>query len=370
MQWVLDELRRRGGSCSFEEYMELALYHPEYGYYSGREVRYGRSGDFLTAPTASPWYGRVMARLMKTWKADRDRIVLVDLAAGDASFLRSLLAELAPGDFPSRLVAVEQSSGMQERCRRALSGLFPSVEVVSRLEDAAPPDGFVFLHASELYDALPVARVVRRESGLQEFRVRIEGSCLEWEEKPARPEVMEYFRRHEIVLLPGQIAEANLRAEALHCRHLQWAGDDALVMVLDYGYDSGRLYNSRGRFQGSLSCFYRHELSRDPLVRPGEQDITAHVNWDDLRRAADSAGWRELSLDPLALFLYRSGIGEITEEMGLGMEAELDARTVSERQEMKRLLDPEGMGSDLKVLVQGSGKGETGLQRNIPAAER
>jgi len=335
--------------------MELALYHPVHGYYSGREVRYGRSGDFLTAPTASPWYGRVLARLLKRLAAGRGPVVLVDLAAGDGSFLRTLFGALGPGNVLSRVVAVEQSPAMRTLCRDVLGECAPAVEIVGGIGDAAAPDGFVLLHASELYDALPVARVIRRGEDLREFFVHAGENQLEWEEIPAGEEVVDYFRRHGVELVPGQIAEANLRAEELHRRHLEWAGSDAMALVLDYGYESRRLYNPRGRLQGSLSCFFRHELSRDPLLRPGEQDMTAHVNWDDLRRAAAAVGWKELSLDPLAVFLYRGGIGEIAGEMGLGMEAELDARTVTERQEIKRLLDPEGMGSDLRVLVQASG---------------
>ncbi len=105
-----------------------------------------------------------------------------------------------------------------------------------------------------------------------------------------------------------------------------------------------------------MSTFRRHELGRDPLISPGEVDLTAHVNWDDLRGAAAAAGWEEIGLWPLAEFLVRAGIAEELEERGLGMEADLDATTITARQEVKRLLDPEGMGSDLKMLVQAKGE--------------
>lgn len=91
------------------------------------------------------------------------------------------------------------------------------------------------------------------------------------------------------------------------------------------------------------------------MIAPGEVDLTAHVNWDDLRVAASAAKWTEIELWPLAEFLIRSGLEQELESRGLGMEADLDATTVSARQEVKRLLDPEGMGSDLKMLVQAKG---------------
>ena len=106
----------------------------------------------------------------------------------------------------------------------------------------------------------------------------------------------------------------------------------------------------------SLATFHRHELGRDPLISPGEVDLTAHVNWDDLRGAAAGASWREIGLWPLAEFLVRAGIAEELEAHGLGMDADLDAATITARQEVKRLLDPEGMGSDLKMLVQAKGE--------------
>jgi SAM-dependent MidA family methyltransferase len=168
--------------------------------------------------------------------------------------------------------------------------------------------------------------------------------------------VAQYFARHDVDLEQGQIAEANLAAESTHRNLLSVASGDGLSLVLDYGYEARRLYDSRGRRGGSLSTFHRHELGRDPLTLPGEVDLTAHVNWDDLRAAAADAGWGEIGLWPLAEFLVRAGIAVELEERGLGMDADLDAATISARQEVKRLLDPEGMGSDLKMLVQAKGE--------------
>jgi len=348
---MIEELNRRGGIVRFETYMEIALYHPEYGYYSGALPRYGRRGDYLTAPTASPWYARVFARILRRTALREGPLVFVDLAAGNGSFLQQVLEILgeATATVVSRVLAVEQSPAMRAMCSNRLPH---ATEILSSLEDARPPEGPAILHASELYDALPVARSIMGDDELEEFFVCTCGDRLCWHRQKARKEVEDYFQRHGINLAPGQIAEANLRAEDLHRNHLEWAGARATALILDYGYDARRLYNPRGRMEGSLSCFFRHELSRNPLSRPGGQDIIAHVNWDDLRRAAETAGWVEQSLMPLALFLFHSGIGEIAGELGLGMDAELDADTISERQELKRLLDPEGMGSDLKVLVQ------------------
>jgi len=231
-----------------------------------------------------------------------------------------------------------------------------TVQVVGAVADIGPTSAPTVIHASELYDALPTARVVGGATDLEELTVVVSEGGLGWGRRPPREEVVRYFARHDVGLEEGQIAEADLAAESTHLNVLSAAGGDGLCLVLDYGYEARRLYDPRGRRGGSLSTYHHHRLGRDPLASPGEVDLTAHVNWDDLRNAADNAGWREIGLWPLAEFLVRGGIGEELENRGLGMEADLDAATVSARQEVKRLLDPEGMGSDLKMLVQAKGE--------------
>jgi SAM-dependent MidA family methyltransferase len=128
-----------------------------------------------------------------------------------------------------------------------------------------------------------------------------------------------------------------------------------VVVILDYGYPARRLYNSRGRRGGSLVGYREHTLETDLLRDPGGQDLTAHVNWDDLEAVASSRGWGRVGVFSLAEFLVRAGIADAIDRAGLGEEAELDAETIMERQEIKRLLEPDGMGSDLKVLIIGRG---------------
>lgn len=347
----MDFVRAREGQVRFSEFMERALYDPEHGYYAAPTPRYGRGGDFLTAPTASPWYARVLAKMVGRLAESCGPLALVDLAAGDGSLVGHLV-ESVPEAALSSIVGVEASAAMRTLARKRLGD---SAVVAPSLDEVPAPRGAVLVHASELYDALPVERVVKRSDGLMELAVAVQDGGLAWREVPARPHVAAYFADHGVSLVEGQVAEANLRAGPLHRRVLEWAGENACSLVLDYGYPADRLYNPRGRAQGTLVCYRRHRLGRDPLEDPGQQDLTAHVNWDDLRGPASALGWRELGLWPLAEFLVRAGLGEVAEEHGLGIEAEPSASVVEARQELKRLLDPEGMGSDLKLLVQAQG---------------
>ena len=358
MSWIVDEIEARGGAVPFEAFMELALYHPEHGYYSAEAPRYGRGGDYLTAPTASEWYPRMIARSLAGIHAVCGALRLIDLASGDGSLIAGVVEALGQGagEILGELVSVERSEAMRERQRDRLGPFKVPVRRIGSVAEVVSSARPTIVHASELYDAQPVARVVRRSEELRELWVTLRDRELDWLERPPRSEVDAYFRRHGVELEDGQIAEANLAAEELHGGLLETLGEDSLCLVLDYGYESRRLYDPRGRRRGSLTTFRRHQLGHDPFAAPGQTDLTAHVNWDDLRNAAGTAGWTEVGLWPLAEFLVRAGIGDELDERGLGMEADLDAATITARQEIKRLLDPDGMGSDLKMLVQAKGE--------------
>jgi SAM-dependent MidA family methyltransferase len=358
VSWMIEEIDNRGGEVPFDVFMELALYHPEHGYYSHEEPRYGRDGDFLTAPTASEWYTGVLSRLLVAVAATSGPIRFIDVASGDGAVIAGILEPLGgtASDVLSEVISVERSASMLDRQKSILRSTPASIRWCGQVHWIDPSPTPTVVHASELYDALPVARLVGGRGGPEELVVAVSRGELAWKRRPPRDEVADYVTGHEIELEEGQIAEVNLGAESLHAAVLSVVGGCGLSLVLDYGYETRRLYDPRGRRGGSLTTFSRHQLGRDPLASPGEVDLTAHVNWADLRRAADSAGWREVGLWSLAEFLVRAGIAVELEERGLGMEAALDAATVTARQEVKRLLDPEGMGSDLKVLVQAKGE--------------
>jgi len=357
MTWIVAEIKARGGAVPFDEFMELSLYHPEHGYYSSEELRYGRNGDYLTAPTASEWYSRVFARVLSSTALVVGPLRLVDVASGDGSFIAGVLVSLGAraDEVLADVVSVERSEAMRSRQVESLEQAPIRVTWIESTPELEPAGKMTVLHASELYDAQPVVRVVGRDGGMREYWVDVDGGAPAWSERPLREEVAAYFERHGVTLEEDQIAEANLTADAMHRRLLAAAGDHGLCLVLDYGYEARRLYDPRGRGWGSLTTFRRHRLGRDPLESPGEVDVTAHVNWDDLRFAAEATEWTEVGLWQLAEFLVRAGLEDELEGRGLGMDADLDAATFTTRQEIKRLLDPEGMGSDLKVLIQAKG---------------
>jgi SAM-dependent MidA family methyltransferase len=354
--WILREISGRGGEVGFRSFMELALYHPGHGYYASGRMPWGRDGDYLTAPTASDWYGVTVAGLLReTSMRFGGRLHLVDVAAGDGSFLASVLAALGgrAAGVLAAVTAVERSAVLRDRIADRLGGLPVAVRITDGFEGGGAEP--VVIHASELYDAMPVHLVEQTAGGLLELTVVARDGGLHWGRRQAGADLETYFHHHGVELEVGQLAEINPAAETAH-RELLKTGGDGVALILDYGYEAGRLYDPRGRRFGSLVSYRGHEVGRELLDSPGERDLTAHINWDDLRQAATSCGWAEIGLMPLAEFLVRSGIAERVDEAGFGIDADLDATTVTARQEIKRLLDPEGMGSDLKMLIQGKGE--------------
>ena len=111
MTWIVDEIEARGGSVPFDEFMELALYHREHGYYSSAMPRYGRGGDYLTAPTASEWYTRVFARVLARAARSAGPLRLVDVASGDGSFVAGVLASFLLACGPLVMVPGGELSG-------------------------------------------------------------------------------------------------------------------------------------------------------------------------------------------------------------------------------------------------------------------
>lgn len=361
MNGIVAEVERRGRvTCA--EFMELALYHPELGYYSrsrGGPGPAGGGGDFLTAPTASPLLARTLAGLLaRLAELLGEPLCLAELGAGEGLLLEAVLAALGARQAAvlRRVVAVERAEWarqrLAERCRGA--------EVASDLAGVPRPGGAAVVVASELYDALPVHRVVlAREGGLlvlRELFVEARAGALRWVAGPLSDEAIgAYLAAHGVSLWEGQRAEVRLLARPLHARHLAWLGLQGLVLVIDYGHPANRLYDPRSRRDGTLVGYRGHRIVHDVLREPGECDITAHVNFDDLVAVAVEGGWESAPPRPLGLFLALAGALEYLPP-AVGRGEPLTPGEWAELAAAKRVLAPSGMGADLKVLAQGRGR--------------
>ena len=343
---LLERLRgsiAREGPISFYDFMRAALYDPEEGYYA-RGAAIGEGGDFVTSPHVSAAFAASLARLFAIEAQDLEgEVAFVEAGAGDGRFLEDFahaLARLAPELHGRlRLTAIEAS----EAGRRALAArpIEPAPRILGDAGEleAGSVRGWIF--SNELYDALPVVRVEGAEEGLRELRVGAGPDGFVWTPVPAAEPWREHLARLGVALEPGQRGEIAPDAAPLH-RRLAAALERGSVVTFDYGHPARVLYHPFARRAGTLAVHRGGRRGGDPLRNPGEVDLTAHVDWDLLLAAGEAEGLAADRLTRQGMFLSEIGILDFV-------------RSDAEKWRVFRLLDPEGMGEEISVLVQRKG---------------
>ena len=358
---------REKGPLTFKEFMEMALYDPEGGYYNSPEEKIGFRGDFYTAPEVHPLFGTMLAKqFAQIWEllGEPPEWCLVEYGGGRGTLARDILRALER-DHPRAWAAVhyrliEISPAMRRRQKETLAGLPPGkVSWAARLShpgEECKRQGVVF--GNEFVDALPVHRVRQTSRGLKELYVGWrDGSFVEEEGEPSDPRIEEYLAATGVRLLPGQTAEVNLAAR-------EWLGEVAswlqkgFLFVIDYGMPAEELYHP-SRFKGTLRCYRRHRMGADPLHAPGTQDITSHVDFSALMRWGEEEGFFVAGYTTQGDFLLNLGILEAIPRPA--REFAFDAASLRAAMAVKNLVLPEGMGQVFKVLALGKGTEKTPL---------
>lgn len=353
---LLAERIRARGPLTFAEYMRECLYHLEHGYYSRAEAR--RFADFYTSVDVHPIFGRLLARqLAEMWAllGRPEPFWAVEVGAGSGRLAKHILdfavRELSDFYAAIRYLAVELSTAR----RAEQAALFGAHLEAGRASSAAElpaeiPAGCIL--SNELLDALPVHRVAQGPQGLCEFYVGLRGEELcEQAREPSTPALREYFEAQGITLLEEQQAEAGLEA----CRWIAEAGQRlgrGFVVTVDFGHEARVLYNER-RLRGTLLAYSRHRAGEDFLRAPGEQDLTAHVNFTALDLWGRRAGLQRTGLVSQAQFLLALGRGNGFAD--LYDPGQSEAGRIRARLLLKNLIFPEGMGETFQVFIQHKG---------------
>jgi SAM-dependent MidA family methyltransferase len=351
------------GDLSFRDFMEIALYHPEFGYYARSESPVGRQGDFITSPELSPVFSFALSRLVTEFvhHSGDGTCTIVDVGCGDGSLIHSLAIAAAEPD-RARFVGVDRwLDRVRDDTRDGVT--------FARTIDEIPRDGAHLILSNELFDALPFCRVVQRSEHLHELGVTEREGRLDWSEREAVAELEDYFASRAIDLTDGQFADVSLEWGALYgdiCRVVE----NGLIVTFDYGYPENKLFQSRVRRFGTAAAYSRHRVSRDLLASPGEQDLTAHINFDDLKREGERRGFSTLFFDRQAKFLLALGI---TKHELFRPSTELEVADISEGVELlerrdaaRQLVLPDTIGHDIRVLVQGKGIAQGGWTFELP----
>ncbi|MGE5359400.1 MAG: class I SAM-dependent methyltransferase [Bacteroidales bacterium] len=415
---------RRSGPITFAEFMELALYHPEVGYYASATQRSGRAGDFYTSVDVGPVFGALLAeQFVEMFEALDTRpsdatspLDLIEAGAGNGRLSRDVLdaierrapaiygrlrvhlverSPVARAQYPevlgrhaARLASSPDLPGLKPRPTNSAPGDLvgrgfnpgdPGLAPVGRGfspgdKDQAHDGWRGVLFANELLDALPTHVVVGAPGGgLLEIYVDLAGDTLvERHGPPSTPALVQHLQGVGARLEPGWRAEVNLAAvDWVH--RAATSLDGGFIVLVDYGHEAATLY-SASHATGTLATFTAHvvevheEGRPQPWLRePGTSDITAHVDFTSVRRAAESAGLDVLCLVPQGRFLLALGV-----ERHLLDRTGSDRDSVAARLALKTLLLPGGIGSTHQVMVIGKRVGTPRLKACLanPLAER
>ena len=345
----ISDLIHKRGKITFADFMELALYHSEYGYYTSKKEKIGKEGDYYTSSDVHSVFGELIAsQLEQMWRLlGSNRFTVVEIGAGKGWLCHDIL-NYVRNEYPEFFEKidykiVEISRNLIERQSNTLKGLEEKVSWESFSEDGFsfnPIEG-CFL-SNEFVDSLPVHQVVVENNRLKEIYVTTTDDMFcEKIDELSNPELEDYFDNSKINLKEGQRAEVNLKALDW-VKNISYCLNRGFVITMDYGHLAEDLY-SEERYRGTLMCYYEHTTSENPYERVGNQDITSHVNFSSIIEEGARSGLSTTGFTRQSNFLIALGIlNKMNEVQG----------DISKLLTMKNLFLPGGMGDIFKVLIQ------------------
>lgn len=351
------EIAAHGGRITFARFMELALYHPEHGYYLAPDRRPGRGGDFLTAPELHPFFGFAVARqIADCWdRLERpEPFVVREYGAGIGGLAYDIIAGLS-SERPEIAAALhyqmlEPNPYRRQQAMRAMTevGLAAKVTAIDPDTTAAREPFAGVILANEVADALPVNRIVVRDSGLREVYVTWNDETDgfgEVEAEPSEPDLGAKLR--DDLVAQGVALQEGDRLDVSPAAAHWFSGVAASLargyaVLIDYGYAAAELYRDH-RLEGTLRGYTEHTVNDDPFRLVGEQDLTAHVDFTALERAGRAAGLVSAGLTTQGAFLASVGLGDFLVELQVQPDTD-PAAYYRAQAAVFRLIDPAGMG--------------------------
>jgi SAM-dependent MidA family methyltransferase len=360
-QRIEQEIRERG-PIAFSRYMELCLYDPQHGYYSRHDAQFGKAGDFYTSSDVHAVFGRLLARQFEEmWRilGSPEHLTLIELGPGRGLFARDVL-DWAEKKFPDffralRYVLVERSPALRQRIETTLShhlesgkaklSFNPTNDLASLSAESAGEVPAI-LFANEFFDALPVEIICPQGSLRVDTR---DGQFVETWVAPSYEEV-EFLDRYSVHPESGERIEVSLAAQR-YADEIFSCISRGFLVIIDYGFT--RDEQLAGRHRGTLKAIRRHSVGTNPYEAPGEQDITADVNFTALASAAEKHGLLTEKLLTQSQFLL--GIGEVNQFADAFEDCRLPQERAKVALQLKHLVTPAGMGESFHVLVASKG---------------
>lgn len=345
---IQQRIQQQNGWISFAEYMQMALYTPHLGYYSGEANKFGRGGDFVTAPEISPLFAQALANQVAQ-VLDQVSGDVLELGAGTGRLAAGLLLRLDElGQLPQHYYILEVSANLRQRQQEYLQSILPA-DLFSRMQwlDTLPETLAGVVVGNEVLDAIPVHVLEWRAGQWWERGVGFDQQLV-WQTRPLQD--LSLVAHIDTRLLPeGYITEVCPAAQGL-IASLANMLTRGLVLMPDYGFAASEYYHPQ-RMQGTLMCHYQHYAHDDPLIYPGLQDITAHVDFTAMAEAALAHGLDCAGYTNQAQFLINCGILQLLQQV----PPEESARYLPMVAAVQKLLSPAEMGELFKVLALSKG---------------
>ncbi|TKC19899.1 class I SAM-dependent methyltransferase [Robertmurraya kyonggiensis] len=335
---------------TYATYISEALYHPKWGYYIKQEEKVGRGGDFITTSNISDIYGRIMAKWFLNLMKEHDLPTKVcEIGAGNGRFAAAFLDEWSriTGE-PLQYFIVDESPYHRELQKEILP-IGEQVFQVENLEELKPFIGVVF--SNELFDALPVHVVNKKDGTMMEVMVSVEND--QFVEKPVLLEnsmIKQFLKESNLTLVDNQRIEIPLAMGELVQRISQML-ERGFVITVDYGYTDEEWMEPIHR-DGSLRGYSKHEQVHNVLLNPGEMDITSHIHFDGLIRSGEKEGLRFVSKQRQDEFFLSIGL---LQELEDHYDPNPFSKVGRRNRAIRSLILPSGMSSMFQVLIQKKG---------------
>jgi len=343
---LAEEIRKHGNWIPFSRFMELVLYAPQYGYYTGGSHKIGNDGDFITSPTLTPLFAQTLARQLQELLPQTAGNIY-EFGAGTGQLAADLLNNLSDGI--NRYYIIEISPELAARQKDLIQTLAPQAAQKIAHLSALPEtfDGIII--GNEVLDAMPV-EIIRKDEGGSFEHV---GVCLDNDRFTYSARSLHDLQLSALASLYFPKISSPYTSE-LHpqqyafIRTLASRLEHGCMIFIDYGFDAAQYYHPQ-RNQGTLIGHYRHHVIHNPFDFIGLADLTAHVNFTDIAQAGTDAGLDLIGYLPQSHFLLNLGITELLTQTGQTDSAAY----IREAAAVQKLIDQHEMGELFKVIAFG-----------------
>lgn len=346
---------------TFYEFMSMALYEEDLGYYTRDKSKIGKNADFYTSSSVGPIFGQIIGKSfieMFSYASNEEQYAILEMGGGNGRFSRDVL------DFYKKeepliyekvnYFMLETSPYHKTLQAEYLKNHLDKIVWIDNLNELNSFEGVIF--SNELVDSFPVHKVKQINGEFQEVYVTFNENSLEFEEQygaPSTPLLKEYFDIQGITLREGQTAEVNLNG-------IKWIEEvsrilkKGFVITIDYGYPADELYTTY-RNDGTLMCYYRHIANDNPYQNIGDQDITTHVNFSILMDIGAKNNLETVWFTTQSHYLINNGILDYLKEVDMDT---FDERNIIQdeglrlNRAIRQLITPTEMGETFKILVQ------------------